>query len=103
MPAHPLRLETGVMPSIEIRRQHKKPMKDARHAVEKVAEKIAERFDIKYNWQGNTLHFERSGVNGYIALSKGEVHVTANLSFFLGALKGPIEREIDRQIEQEFA
>ncbi|MGQ0802175.1 MAG: polyhydroxyalkanoic acid system family protein [Pseudomarimonas sp.] len=91
------------MPSIEIRRQHKKPLKDAKVAVEKVAEKIAERFDIEYEWQGNTLHFERSGVNGNIALSKGEVCVTANLSFFLGALKGPIEREIDRQIEQEFS
>lgn len=90
------------MPSIEIRRQHKKTLKDARKAVEHVAEKIAERFEVDYGWQGNTLHFERSGVDGSIALSKGEVHVTANLSFLLLALRGPIEREIHRQIDLEF-
>lgn len=91
------------MPSIDIRRKHNKPLKDARRAVEHVAAKIAERFEVDYEWQGNTLHFERSGVDGSIALGKGEVHVTANLSFLLLALKGPIEREIHRQIDSEFA
>ncbi len=91
------------MPSIDIRRKHNKPLKDARRAVEHVAAKIAERFEVDYAWQGNTLHFERSGVDGSIALGKGEVHVTANLSFLLLALKGPIEREIHRQIDTEFA
>ncbi len=91
------------MPSIDIRRKHSKPLKDARRAVEHVAAKIAERFEVDYAWQGNTLHFERGGVDGSIALSKGEVHVTANLSFLLLALRGPIEREIHRQIDIEFA
>jgi len=90
------------MPSIEIRRKHQKPIKEARKAVEHVAEKIAERFDVEYGWEGNTLHFERSGVSGHIALSRGEVCVTANLGFFLSALRGPIEREIHAQIDKEF-
>ncbi len=91
------------MPSIEIRRQHTKSMKEAKQAVENVAEKISERFDVEYGWTGNTLNFERSGVNGSIALSKGEVCVTANLSFLLTALRGPIEREINSQIDKQFA
>ncbi len=91
------------MPSIEVRRQHSKPIKEARKAVEHVAEKIAERFDVTYKWEGNTLHFERSGVDGHIALTRGEVCVSANLSFFLLALRGPIEREIHSQIDKQFA
>jgi len=91
------------MPSIDIRRKHSKPMKDARKAVESVAEKIAERFDVEYAWSGNVLNFERSGVSGRIELVKGEVSVIANLNFLLLALRGPIEREIHAQIDKHFA
>ena len=91
------------MPSIEIRREHGKTIEDARAAVERVANKIAERFDVEYGWDGNTLHFKRSGVDGHIALAKGEVHVAVNLSFFLLALRSPVETEIHKQIDKEFA
>jgi putative polyhydroxyalkanoate system protein len=91
------------MPSIEIRREHDKSISDAREAVERVARKIAERFDVDYNWDRNTLHFRRSGVDGHIALSKGLVHVTVNLGFLLMALRGPVEAEIHKAIDREFA
>ena len=90
------------MPTIDIRREHAKPVKEAKKAVERVAKKISERFDLHYEWVGNTLHFERSGVSGNIALTKDEVAVTAHLSFLLSALRGPIEREIHKQIDDEF-
>ncbi len=91
------------MSRIVIQRSHKKPVKEAKAAVERVAEKIVERFDVEYGWDGNTLNFERSGVHGSIELKRGEVCVTVNLSFLLLALRGPIEREIHRQIDIEFA
>lgn len=91
------------MPTINVTRKHQKSMKDARTAVEHVAAKIAERFDVDYEWEGNTLHFQRSGVDGHIALAKGEVNVKVNLGFLLTALRGPIEREINNQIDREFA
>ena len=91
------------MPSIEIRREHSKTIKDARAAVERVAGKISDRFEVDYRWEGDTLHFQRSGVDGHIALAKGEVRVVVNLSFFLIALRGPVESEIHKQIDKEFA
>ena len=90
------------MPSIEIRREHGKTIKEARAAVERVAGKISERFDVDYSWEGNTLHFKRSGVDGHIAVSAKDVHVTAKLGFLLGAIKGPIEREIHQYLDREF-
>lgn len=91
------------MPSIDIRRRHDKPMKEARAAVERVAAKINEKFHVECGWNGNTLEFERTGVHGSISLAKGEVRVVANLGFLLSALKGTIEAEIHKYIDREFA
>ena len=48
------------------------------------------------------LDFTRSGIDGRIALLPGQVHVTAQLGFLLGAMKGPIEAEIRRVLDERF-
>ena len=55
------------MATIEIRREHGKTMKEARIAVEHVAEHIAEKFGITHAWNGDVLDFQGSGVTGTIA------------------------------------
>jgi putative polyhydroxyalkanoate system protein len=90
------------MASIDIRRKHQRPMKEARAAIERVAEHIAEKFDVEYGWNGNTMEFSRGGVDGHIKVLSKEVHVTATLGFLLMAIKGPIEREIERYLDEEF-
>lgn len=90
------------MADIEIRRKHTRPLKDARAAIERVAEHLAEKFDVEYGWEGNTLAFSRSGVDGHIAVSGKDIHVRATLGFLLLAIRGPIEREIHRYLEEEF-
>lgn len=91
------------MSQIDIRRRHSRNPKEARAAVERVAEHIAEKFDVEYGWNGQVLDFSRSGVDGHIALEDGEIHVYARLGLFLGMLKGPIESEIHRFLDEEFA
>ena len=73
------------MPSIDIRRAHSRPLAEARRKVEHVAEHLASRFDMRWRWEGNELHFERSGVDGHIKVSARQVHVTANLGRARGA------------------
>ncbi|MCX7033524.1 MAG: polyhydroxyalkanoic acid system family protein [Arenimonas sp.] len=90
------------MSQIDIRRKHSRPLKDARAAIERVAEHIAEKFDVEYGWNGNSMEFSRGGVDGHIAVSAKEIHVTATLGFLLGAIRGPIEREILRYLDEEF-
>lgn len=90
------------MPSIQIERKHRKSLADAKASVEKVAKQLASKFDVEYEWRGNTLAFARTGVSGRIALSKGAVEVLADLSFLLGAIKPAIEREIEKYLEREF-
>lgn len=91
------------MPGIDIRHQHSMPLPKARKAVEEVAKKLAQRFDVEYAWDGDTLNFNRSGVDGRIALEPKQLHVTAQLGFLLSALKGPIEAEIRRVLDERFS
>ena len=90
------------MSSIDIRHDHSLTHAKARKAVEEVAEKLAERFGIEYDWNGDILNFARSGVDGKIALGPKQLRVTASLGFLLGALKGPIESEIRRVLDERF-
>jgi len=88
--------------SIDIRHRHSLPLAQARKAVEDVAVKLGERFGMDYRWEGDELHFKRSGVDGRIALTPRQLHVTAKLGFLLSAMKGPIEEEIRRVLAERF-
>ncbi|WP_313927039.1 polyhydroxyalkanoic acid system family protein [Pseudoxanthomonas sp.] len=90
------------MASIDIQHPHSKTPAQARKAVESMAKKLAERFDMDYGWDGDTLNFSRSGVEGKIALLADKLRVTANLGFLLSAMKGPIEQEIRRVLSEKF-
>lgn len=90
------------MPSIDIRHPHSQSRKQARAAVERVADKIQQRFEVGCAWDEDTLQFNRSGVNGEIRVLEEEIHVLVNLGFLLSALRGPIESEIQRYLEREF-
>ena len=90
------------MPNIDIKREHSRPIAEARQAVQRVADHIAKKFDVRCHWQGSTLHFERSGVDGHIKVSAKQVHVTARLGFLLMAIQGSVDREINRYLDEEF-
>ena len=91
------------MSGIDIRHEHTLNRNDARKAVEEMAQKLAERFEVEYGWEGDILHFTRSGVDGAIALGPKDLHVTAKLGFLLSAFRGSIEHEIRRVLEERFS
>ena len=90
------------MASIDIKRSHTKPLKGAKKAVERVAEHIADKFDVEYEWDDNSLNFSRTGVDGHIAVTAKEIHVSVNLSFMLMMIKSSVDREIHRYLDEEF-
>lgn len=91
------------MSDIDIRQPHSMPLPQARAAVEGISEKLAQKFDVRCAWNGDVLSFQRSGVDGAIAVDNREVRVTAKLGFLLSAMRGPIEAEIRRVLAQEFS
>lgn len=90
------------MPNIDIRRRHDVGLKGAKERIERVAQHLADRFEVDYGWEKNTLHFERSGVDGHIAVGAKEIHVAVRLGFLLMALGNAVEREIHRYLDEEF-
>lgn len=90
------------MSSIDIRHRHSLTLPKARKAVEDMAKKLASKFDMEYGWDGDELHFNRSGVDGRIHLDDKQIRVTAQLGFLLSALKGTVEQEIRRVLAERF-
>jgi putative polyhydroxyalkanoate system protein len=90
------------MSRIDIRHAHSLPKAKARKAVEEVAKKLAERFQMDYGWDGDVLNFSRSGVEGHIALGPKDLHVQAKLGFLTAMFKDPIESEIKRVLAEKF-
>ena len=45
---------------------------------------------------------QRSGIDGRVSLQPGALNVSAKLGFLLGAMKGSIEHEIRRVLEERF-
>lgn len=91
------------MASIDIRHTHSLTPAKARKAIEEVALKLQERFAVETWWEDDLMHFKRSGVDGHIALQPHQLHVSAQLGFLLGAMKGSIESEIRKVLDERFS
>lgn len=91
------------MAKIDIRRTHQLSVAEARTVVEQVADRMREKFGIDGSWQDNTWLFTRPGVSGSIAVENADVQVKADLSMMLSPLKGMIEQEIGRKLDEYFA
>jgi putative polyhydroxyalkanoate system protein len=90
------------MSRIDIRHAHTLAAPQARKAIEEVAVKLQDRFQIDYSWDGDTLNFTRSGIDGHIALEDTALHVQAKLGFLAAMFKEPIEAEIKRVLKEKF-
>jgi putative polyhydroxyalkanoate system protein len=90
------------MSTIDIEHGHRLTAEAARRAVEDVAIRLGERFGLDYRWEGDILHFRRTGVEGQIALAPGLLRVRAQLGLFYAAMRAPIEREIRRVLDERF-
>ena len=90
------------MASIDIRHDHSLPFAQARQGVEEVAIKLGRKFGLDYRWEGDSLHFVRPGVDGRIDVLPQQLHVSAKLGMLLSAMKGPIEAEIRRYLDERF-
>jgi putative polyhydroxyalkanoate system protein len=90
------------MSRIHITRTHGLTLKKAKTAAEQIAAELGEEFDIAYEWDGDVLRFERSGVNGEIRVGKKTLEVEAKLGLLVSMLKGRIETEVHRYCDDTF-
>lgn len=88
---------------IDITHAHNLDAAAVRSAVNTIAEKLTERFEVACHWEGDALLFARSGVEGRISLLDGQVRVTAELGFPYSMMQSMVEQEIQRVLGQRLA
>lgn len=90
------------MSNIDITRHHDLAPEKARAVIEHIADSLERKFNVTPQWDGDTLRFARSGVDGFIAVEDGQVHVSARLGMLLTPLKPTVEAEIKRKLDEYF-
>ena len=90
------------MADISIVQEHRLTPKKAREAAQKVADKLAEDYDLEYEWEGDVLHFERSGVQGSLTLDKKQAEIFIKLGFLMSAFAPVIETKVAENMKKVF-
>ena len=88
------------MSHIHIERSHHLDREHAREKVDRLAEDLAERYQVDYGWQGDELVFRRSGVHGSIHIEPETLVVDVKLGFMAAMFQGAIEASIDKKLDE---
>lgn len=88
------------MSEINYVRSHRLPLAQAKRIAQQTADDLARQYDLTSQWQGDTLHFQRSGVDGYMHVTAAEIALHVKLGFLLRPFKARFEQHIERHLEQ---
>jgi putative polyhydroxyalkanoate system protein len=68
-----------------------------------MAAHLGKRFGLKGDWEGDTLHFDRPGVEGSLHLAPKHLSLTVKLGFMLTLMRGSIEQAVIEELDKLFA
>ncbi len=91
------------MADIHIHRDHALGLKRAREIAWTWAEQVEAKFDMECTVlegkTSDTVEFCRSGVKGQLIVAAKHFELSAKLGFLLGAFRGTIEGEIQKELD----
>ena len=90
------------MVDISIVQEHTLTPGQARDAAQKVADKIAAEYGLACKWQGDVLHFKRSGVQGALTLEDRRAEMVIKLGFLMGAFAPSIRAKVSEKMQKVF-
>ncbi|MGH6610720.1 MAG: polyhydroxyalkanoic acid system family protein [Burkholderiaceae bacterium] len=88
------------MSDIKLTRTHSLPIAKAKSIVQKAADELAAEYDLASDWDGDTLHFQRQGVDGRMQVTGSEIRLDVKLGFLLKAFRGRLLEHIERHLDQ---
>lgn len=88
------------MSHISIKRAHHATLADAKKLADKVAAKLNKEYDLNSEWDGDVLHFDRSGLHGTLSVGAKDIQVDVKLGLLMAAFKGPIQSAMQTQLDQ---
>ena len=90
------------MSDIELIKFHSLPIAKAKALVQKAADGLIAEYGLSSEWDGNTLHFHRSGVDGQACVTSSEIRLSVSLGFLLKPLKGKFVSRIEQDFDRLF-
>ena len=87
------------MSEIRYKREHHLSVKEAKKVAQKAADELAREYDLVSEWEDDTLHFHRSGVDGHMHVTAHYIDLNVRLGFLLRPFKSAFERHIERNID----
>ncbi|NVJ61887.1 MAG: polyhydroxyalkanoic acid system family protein [Gammaproteobacteria bacterium] len=92
------------MADIQLSKSHQMTQQEARSKVDELTQQLETDLGLSTKWlDDNRLSFERSGAKGLITLQEQQVTVEVKLGFLLKAMKGTIEKELEKSLTQAFS
>ena len=88
------------MARITVERPHSLGKEKAREKAELLVEKLADKYGIEHQWQGDSVLLEGKGAKGTVLVEDDLVRVNLDLNFFLSAMSGQIQSEVERQLDK---
>jgi len=87
------------MSEIRYKREHHLSIKDAKKIAQKAADDLGREYDLQSEWEGDTLHFRRSGVDGHMHVTAHYIDLHVKLGLLLRPFKAAFERHIERNLD----
>src|SRR5262245_12710815 len=91
------------MAAIVVRRHHALGLAKAKALAQSMARRLKDEHGGSFEWQGDVLHFRRTGASGSVAVTKGDFEVSVELGLLLTPLRSRIEREIISFCDEQLA
>lgn len=91
------------MAKIEISYPHSVTAEEARKRIDSLNQELGNKYGLTSSWVSDTeAKVERSGATGNIKIEPNQISVLIDLSFMMGAFKGPIEERIKQELDRLF-
>ncbi len=90
------------MANITIVQEHALSMDDARAAAQKVADQMQADYEMRWQWQGDVLAFDRTGFSGTLALGDGRATLELTLGIMLRSFSKKIEEQVTKNMAKVF-
>lgn len=81
-------------------RAHSLSLDAARAAAEEIAQQLADKYGIRYEWVGSVIHFKGAGAKGKLTVRHAQMEILIELSLMLRPLKGRIEGAVEEYLDQ---
>jgi putative polyhydroxyalkanoate system protein len=88
------------MPDISIRREHALGVRKAKIIMDKMAERLAEEYDLETQWEGDMLRFRRGGIAGNMRVEDNLLEIDMDVGMMLRPFRGQIEEHLHTALDK---